>query len=144
MALAQSEDPTKRGVTVWVETDGAGYWSTAKTVIPNHGDGTNRNDNKYLDNARPITRPSQDKFDRRRIRRRLSGCCKAGDARGRGLVLLVQFLQERYDIPAKNIYAHNWIDYKDGRYCEGCDLAAARAQTRPMSLASESVANSET
>jgi hypothetical protein len=38
-------------------------------------------------------------------------------------VILVRFLQERYDIPAENIYAHNWIDFKDRRYCEGCELA---------------------
>lgn len=38
MALAQSKNPTKRGVTVWVETDGTVYWSTAETVIPTHGD----------------------------------------------------------------------------------------------------------
>jgi hypothetical protein len=24
-----------------------------------------------------------------------------------------------------HIYAHNWIDFKDARYCEGCDLATA-------------------
>jgi len=42
---------------------------------------------------------------------------------------LVRFLQERYGIPAARIYAHNWIDYKDARYCEGCALAEkARAQ----------------
>jgi hypothetical protein len=35
----------------------------------------------------------------------------------------VRFLQERYGIAADNIYAHNWIDYKDARYCEGCELA---------------------
>jgi hypothetical protein len=43
-------------------------------------------------------------------------------------LMLVRFLQERYAIAAESIYAHNWIDYKDARYCEGCDLArAARA-----------------
>ena len=52
MALAQSKNPTKRGVTVWVETDGTVYWSTPETVIPTHGDGANRNDNKYIDNAK--------------------------------------------------------------------------------------------
>jgi hypothetical protein len=31
-------------------------------------------------------------------------------------------------IAADRIYAHNWIDYKDARYCEGCDLAAAARQ----------------
>jgi hypothetical protein len=35
----------------------------------------------------------------------------------------VRFLQERYRIPTENIYAHNWIDFKDHRYCEGCELA---------------------
>ena len=44
-------------------------------------------------------------------------------------LILVRFLQERYGIPAERIYAHNWIDYKDARYCEGCELAQrARAQ----------------
>ena len=41
---------------------------------------------------------------------------------------LLPFLQERYAISPDKIYAHNWIDFKDHRYCEGCDLAnAARA-----------------
>ena len=35
----------------------------------------------------------------------------------------MRFLQERYGIPAERVYAHNWIDYKDARYCEGCELA---------------------
>ena len=44
-------------------------------------------------------------------------------------LVLVRFLQERYGIPAERVYAHNWIDYKDARYCEGCELAQeARAQ----------------
>ena len=44
-------------------------------------------------------------------------------------LLLVKFLQERYGIPPERVYAHNWIDYKDARYCEGCELAErARAQ----------------
>jgi hypothetical protein len=38
------------------------------------------------------------------------------------LTKLLPFLQERYRIPAERIYAHNWIDYKDARYCEGCEL----------------------
>jgi hypothetical protein len=38
-------------------------------------------------------------------------------------LILVRFLQERYGISAAHVYAHNWIDFKDARYCEGCDLA---------------------
>ena len=42
---------------------------------------------------------------------------------------LVRFLQERYGITVDRVFAHNWIDYKDARYCEGCALAErARAQ----------------
>jgi hypothetical protein len=51
-ALAQAANPTKRGVTLWVETDGTAYWATAESAIPTHGDGANRNDNKYIDNAK--------------------------------------------------------------------------------------------
>jgi hypothetical protein len=120
----QFANPAKRGVTLWVDTDGTVYWSTAENVIPTHGDGADRNDNRYIDNsttyhsvvktnsigveftgnfpdvAKPVT-PEQ---------------VKAG-------LLLIRFLQERYGIPAGNIYAHNWIDFKDSRYCEGCELA---------------------
>jgi hypothetical protein len=124
-ASDQFANPTKRGVTVWVETDGTVYWSTAENVIPTHGQGGDRNDNKYIDNsktyhsvvktnsigvefignfpdvAKPVTREQVQAW-----------------------LLLAPFLQERYGIPPENIYAHNWIDFKDQRYCEGCDLAA--------------------
>ncbi len=51
-AMAQFAKPTKRGVMLWVETDGTVYWATAENVIPTHGDGANRNDNKYIDNSK--------------------------------------------------------------------------------------------
>jgi len=44
---------------------------------------------------------------------------------------LVRLLRARYDIPLERIYAHNWIDYKDARYCEGCALAALARQWGP-------------
>jgi len=125
MALAQAKNPQKRGVTIWVETDGTVYWSTAETAIPTHGDGANRNDGKFIDNAKTyhavvktnsigvefngnypdVTRPAMPQ-------------------QARAWLTLVRFLQERYRIAAENIYAHNWIDYKDARYCEGCELAS--------------------
>ena len=37
--------------------------------------------------------------------------------------MLSKFLRLRYGISKDNVYAHNWIDFKDARYCEGCDLA---------------------
>jgi hypothetical protein len=137
-ALAQAANPTKRGVTLWVETDGTAYWSTSERAIPTHGDGANRNDNKFIDNsktyhaivktntigvefignypdvARPVTQEQMQAW-----------------------LLLVRFLQERYVIAAENIYAHNWIDYKDTRYCEGCDLARAARELAYQPRASE-------
>src|ERR1700752_5307973 len=49
-ALEQSKNPTRRGVMVWVETDGTVYWAVSETLVPTHTDGANRNDNKYVDN----------------------------------------------------------------------------------------------
>jgi hypothetical protein len=125
LALAQAKNPSKRGVTLWVEIDGTVYWSTAETAIPTHGDGANRNDNKYIDNSRTY---------RSVIKTNSIGIEFVGNhpdvgkpaspEQVRTWLLLVRFLQERYEIPAERIYAHNWIDYKDHRYCEGCELAA--------------------
>lgn len=125
MALAQSKNPTKRGVTVWVETDGTVYWSTPETVIPTHGDGANRNDNKYIDNAKTYHAVVKTNSIGVEFVGNYPDVAKpATREQARAWLLLVRFLQERYDIPAGNIYAHNWIDFKDRRYCEGCDLAA--------------------
>src|SRR6266705_2601411 len=50
-ATEQNKNPTRRGVMVWVETDGTVYWAVAENLVPTHGDGGNRNDNKYIDNG---------------------------------------------------------------------------------------------
>ena len=50
-AQEQFKNPTRRGVTVWVETDGTVYWAAAENLIPTHGEGGDRNDNKYIDNG---------------------------------------------------------------------------------------------
>src|SRR5437899_6631994 len=50
-AQEQFKTPTRRGVMVWVETDGTVYWAVAERLVPTHGDGANRNDNKYIDNG---------------------------------------------------------------------------------------------
>ena len=124
MAQAQAKHPARRGVTLWVETDGTVYWATPETAITTHGDGANRNDNKYIDNSktyRQVTRMNS-------IGVEFNG--NAPDVRVpptpeqfAAMLILVRFLQERYGIPPERIYAHNWIDYKDARYCEGCALA---------------------
>ena len=123
-ALEQAKNPTRRGVTVWVETDGTVYWAVREDLIPTHGDGANRNDNKYIDNAPTFHQV---------VRTNSIGVEFAGNypdvgapataAQRAAWDILVRVLQARYAIPAERIYAHNWIDFKDARYCEGCDLA---------------------
>lgn len=126
LAQQQFKAPTKRGVTIWVETDGAVFWSTAETAIPTHGDGANRNDNKYVDNTKTY---------RLVVKTNSLGVEFVGNfpdvskpvtsAQMQAWLTMLPFLQERYRIPAEHIYAHNWIDFKDRRYCEGCELATA-------------------
>ena len=130
MAQAQAKHPARRGVTLWVETDGTVYWATPESAITTHGDGANRNDNKYVDNSntyRQVTRANSIgvEFNGNAPDVRVPPTPEQFDV----CLILVRFLQERYGIPAERIYAHNWIDYKDARYCEGCELAErARAQ----------------
>jgi hypothetical protein len=129
LAEGQFANPTRRGVTLWVETDGTVYWSTAENAIPTHGDGANRNDNKYIDNS-----PTYHAV----IRTNTIGVEFNGNfpdvakpptpAQVQTWLVLVRFLQERYGIAADHIYAHNWIDFKDARYCEGCALATLARQ----------------
>lgn len=130
LAETQAKNPSHRGVTLWVETDGTVYWSTPETVVTTHGDGANRNDNKYIDNSKTFHRVTRVNS----IGVEFNG--NAPDVRKpptpeqfAACLVLVRFLQERYGIPVARIYAHNWIDYKDSRYCEGCELAErVRAQ----------------
>ena len=124
MAQAQAKTPTKRGVMIWVETDGTVYWSTAEDAIPTHGDGANRNDNKYIDNSKTYRSVIKTNSIGVEFVGNYPDVAKpATPAQAQAWLMLVRFLQERYDIVPERIYAHNWIDYKDRRYCEGCDLA---------------------
>jgi hypothetical protein len=125
-ALAQAANPTKRGVTLWVETDGTAYWATAESAIPTHGDGANRNDNKFIDNSKTYHAVVKTNTIGVEFIGNYPDVTKpATPEQMQAWLALVPFLQERYGIAAENIYAHNWIDYKDTRYCEGCDLARA-------------------
>ena len=123
-AAAQAKNPTRRGVTVWVETDGTVYWAVAEHLVPTHGDGANRNDSKYIDN-RPTFRQA---VGHTSIGVEFAGnypdvTRPATQAQIDAWKILVKVLRARYDIPLERVYAHNWIDYKDRRYCEGCALA---------------------
>ena len=132
-AAEQAANPTRRGVTIWVETDGTVYWATAENAIPTHGDGANRNDNKYVDNSKTYRRVLKDNTIGVEFAGNFPDVARPPTAeQARAWAILVRFLQERYRIPAENIYAHNWIDHKDARYCEGCALAT---QARELNYA---------
>ncbi len=130
-ALRQMEKPDRRGATIWVETDGTVYWSIVEFAVPHHLRGGNRNDNKFIDNAATFQRINDDNSigvefvgNYPNVRR------LATQAQIDAWRILVRVLQARYDIPSDRVYAHNWIEYKDSRYCEGCELATlARTQT---------------
>jgi len=124
LAQQQFKNPSKRGVTLWVETDGTVTWSVAETAIPTHGDGANRNDNKYIDNSKTYhivvkTNSMGVEFvgNYPDVRKPVTA------EQMKAWLTLLPFLQERYGIAAEHVYAHNWIDFKDARYCEGCALA---------------------
>lgn len=130
LAKQQAANPGKRGVMLWVETDGTVVWATPETAVTTHGDGANRNDSKYIDNTKTYHQV---------VRTNSIGIEFAGNYPDVAKPLtpeqftaglaLVRLLQERYGISADRVYAHNWIDYKDIRYCEGCALAErVRAQ----------------
>jgi hypothetical protein len=122
-AADQFANPTKRGVTLWVETDGTVYWSVAENLIPTHTDGADRNDNKYVDNSKTYHSVIKTNTIGVEFIGNYPDVAKpVTDEQKRAWLLLVRFLQERYGIPSDHIYAHNWIDFKDQRYCEGCEL----------------------
>jgi hypothetical protein len=123
-AAEQFAHPTRRGVTLWVETDGTVYWSTAENAIPTHGDGANRNDNKYIDNAATYHAVVRTNSIGVEFAGNYPDVAKPATAQQEQTWrVLMRFLQQRYAIPSDHIYAHNWIDFKDKRYCEGCALA---------------------
>jgi hypothetical protein len=128
-AQEQFKNPTRRGVTVWVETDGTVYWAVADNLVPTHTDGGDRNDNKYIDNRKTYHQVNKDTS----IGVEFAGnypdvTREATEAQVAAWRILVKVLRARYNIPAERIYAHDWIDFKDARYCEGCALATMARQ----------------
>ncbi|MGJ5176545.1 peptidoglycan recognition protein family protein [Bradyrhizobium oligotrophicum] len=123
-ALAQAKNPKRRGVTLWVETDGTVYWAVPETMVTLHGDGANRNDHRYIDNGPTYRKVVRDNS----IGVEFAGnypdvTTPATEAQVAAWRVLSKLLRLRYNIPRERIYAHDWIDYKDARYCEGCALA---------------------
>jgi len=128
-AQAQAKNPTRRGVTVWVETDGTVYWAVPEDLVPTHGDGANRNDNKYIDNGPTFRQVVGSNSIGVEFAGNYPDVTRgASEAQIAAWRILVRLLRARYGIPLERVYAHNWIDYKDARYCEGCALATLARQ----------------
>jgi hypothetical protein len=128
-AMEQAKNPTRRGVMVWVETDGTVYWAVPDNLVPTHTDGADRNDNKYIDNSQTYHQVNKDTS----IGVEFAGnypdvTREATEAQVAAWRILVKVLRARYGIPLDRVYAHNWIDFKDKRYCEGCALATMARQ----------------
>jgi N-acetylmuramoyl-L-alanine amidase len=123
-ATEQNKNPTRRGVMVWVETDGTVYWAVSDQLIPTHTDGADRNDNKYIDNSKTYHQVNKDTSIGVEFAGNYPDVTRpATQAQIDAWRILVKVLRARYDIPLDHVYAHNWIDFKDKRYCEGCALA---------------------
>jgi hypothetical protein len=128
-ATAQSKNPTRRGVMVWVETDGTVFWAVPDNLVPTHTDGADRNDNKYIDNSKTYHQVNKDTSIGVEFAGNYPDVTQpATDAQIAAWRILVRVLRARYDIPLDHVYAHNWIDFKDSRYCEGCALATLARQ----------------
>ena len=123
-AQEQAKNPTRRGVMVWVETDGTVYWAVSETLVPTHTDGADRNDNKYVDNSKTYHQVNKDTSIGVEFAGNYPDVTRGPtDAQVSAWRVLVRVLRARYQIPLDHVYAHNWIDFKDARYCEGCALA---------------------
>ena len=128
-AQEQNKNPTRRGVTVWVETDGTVYWAVAENLVPTHGDGGNRNDNKFIDNSTTYHQVIGSNSIGVEFAGNYPDVTKeATEAQVAAWKVLVKVLRLRYGIPLDHVYAHDWIDFKDARYCEGCALATRARQ----------------
>ena len=128
-AAEQAKNPTRRGVTVWVETDGTVYWAVDEKLVTTHGDGANRNDNKFVDNGKTYHQVNKDSSIGVEFAGNYPDVTRgATEAQIAAWRVLVGVLRARYGIPLDRVYAHNWIDYKDARYCEGCALATLARQ----------------
>lgn len=133
MARKQAEKPDRRGAAIWVETDGTVYWSIVEFAVPRHVRDGNRKDNRFIDNGPTFGQVTDGNSigvefvgNHPNVRR------PPTEAQIAAWRILVRVLRARYSIPAERIYAHNWIDYKDRRYCEGCSLAALAREPQPV------------
>ncbi|RTL50245.1 MAG: N-acetylmuramoyl-L-alanine amidase [Bradyrhizobiaceae bacterium] len=124
-AMAQALKPDKRGASIWVETDGTVYWATGEWATPSHVRSGNRNDDRYISNSDTYRLvPNNNSLGIEFVGNYPNVRVLPTQAQIGAWRMLVKVLQARYGIPTDRIFAHNWVDYKDRRYCEGCALAS--------------------
>src|SRR3977135_3228734 len=98
-AQQQARNRTRRGVPVWVETGGTVYWAVPENLVPTHGDGANRNDNKYIDNGPTFHQVVGSKSIGVRIHRHYPHVTRAAtEAQVAAWRILVRVLRARYGI----------------------------------------------
>ena len=134
-AQAQAAKPDKRGASIWVETDGTVYWATGEWATPGHVRRGNRDDNRYISNTDTFQLvPNNNSIGVEFVGNYPNVRQPPTDAQIDAWRILVKVLQTRYGIPTDRIFAHNWVDYKDRRYCEGCSLASMARHGSEMAL----------
>lgn len=135
-ARAQAARPGKRGASIWVETDGTVYWATGEWATPSHVRCGNRDDNRYISNTDTYRLvPNNNSIGVEFVGNYPNVRKPPTEAQIEAWRILARILQTRYGIPSDRIFAHNWVDYKDRRYCEGCSLASiARNATSEIAL----------
>src|SRR3984957_12719726 len=116
-AQGEAKNPTRRGVTVWVETDGTVYWAVPENLVPTHTDGADRNDNKYIDNSKTYHQVNKDTS----IGVEFAGnypdvTREATEAQVAAWRILAKVLRARYNIPAERIFEYDWSDFKAAGY----------------------------
>src|SRR5665213_2015231 len=106
-----------------------GVLAVPENLVPTHTDGADRNDNKYIDNGPTYHRVNKDTSIGVEFAGNYPDVTRpATEAQVAAWRVLVKVLRARYGIPLDHVYAHNWIDFKDARYCEGCALATLARQ----------------
>jgi hypothetical protein len=101
----------------------------SETLVPTHTDGADRNDNKYIDNRPTFHQVNANSSVGVEFAGNYPDVTRgATEAQIAAWRILAKVLEARYGIPPERVYAHNWIDFKDARYCEGCALATLARQ----------------
>ena len=135
-AQAQAKNPTRRGVMVWVETDGSVYWAVAENLVPTHTDGADRNDNKYIDNSKTYHRVNKDTSIGVEFAGNYPDVTRpATDAQIAAWRILVKVLRARYRIPLDHVLIGHAEALGDDLHLIGTKIALVERGDLALGLA---------